>query len=111
MEYAAVIEMSGDLRILLTRMHGTAKVLSKYSQSLEELYRKEGDELEAERDAWQSLDGVNWHERAKKAEAENERLRNDNGILKGYIDCIEGRMITLAEAIPKLESEANRADH
>ena len=32
-------------------------------------------ELEAELEAWQSLDGINWYKRAKELKAENARLK------------------------------------
>jgi hypothetical protein len=42
-----------------------------------EFYETEIAELEAELEAWQSLDGINWYKRAKELKAENARLLSE----------------------------------
>ena len=70
-------------RLVGTEWKETAQLIVKQQTEIERLTRGRDDaiakvaELEAERNAWQSLDGINWYQRAKVAESEIERLTQE----------------------------------
>ena len=59
----------------MTDHDGTMAGLSEWASKEIGARDAEIERLRAEMDAWQSLDGTNWYQRAKKAEAEIKRLR------------------------------------